>query len=431
MDDNPLSDFNEGNTDHLTGEESSMPGDVNFSAIEQRQRFLGGLGSEKIGDPDKSGVEKKSGTDIREYFRATFFQKKAEEIDSNSSHPWNSTVDGGFLAQNDSGVVLAGETYDDKEPQGSKAGILILGKTADGQISSLFTKNLTKEQRLAVLDEIHTVTPCLPDSLRYLYIQKLIQEIPNISDKTIIQERLATLALDLLPDLPNNSLPFESLDWDKLSTKPSADQQEQLTTFLSIVGRKMPADKYRERIQRFQDDLRFIDDPFGRNYGDIFTQARQWVLQDRDDTPRNYDLLKRTDPQEYSIKDKITRKIESQDDLENFLETIPIEEMPDVSSKARGAEIAEMVSIDQIVGGANMKKWSISTSEGRGLPRIYQLAKHYSEGSENIAGKNDPIRVIKVNGKFFVETDGRHRTAALKALGVKEVPMLVAHISSK
>lgn len=426
-----LSDIDEKNAEHLLSEESSIPGDINFSAQEQRQKFLGGLAPEKTSESDKVTTENKATTDVREYFRLTSFKKTAETIDSDPNHPWNTVINGDFLIQDDSGAILAGETYDDDEPQGSKAGLLIAEKTADRQNNSIFIKNLSGDQRRAILEEIHSIVPSLPENLRYEYVHKLIQGVLNLSEHPLNQERLATIVLELLPDISKNESSQESLDWGNMQTRPSIEQQKQLTKFLSLVKRKMPTEKYRDRVQRFQDELRFTEDPFGRNYGHIFSQARQWVLEDRTDTQRDYDLLKRAEPQEYSIKDKITRTFSSPDDLEKVLGSIPVEKMPDLLSKTRGPEVAEMVDLEQVVGGNNMKTWSVSTSEGRGLPRIYELTKQYSEGTEFIAGKNDPIRVVKVGGKYYIETDGRHRTAALKALGVKEVPMLVTHISDK
>jgi len=52
------------------------------------------------------------------------------------------------------------------------------------------------------------------------------------------------------------------------------------------------------------------------------------------------------------------------------------------------------------------------------------------KGEASVAGRNEPIKAIEFNEKYYIEGDGRHRTATLKALGVAEAPMIVTHIKS-
>ncbi len=93
-------------------------------------------------------------------------------------------------------------------------------------------------------------------------------------------------------------------------------------------------------------------------------------------------------------------------------------------------ERAEFVPLDKVMGGTGITDWTVSNASGRGVPKILELARALVDGSASVAGRfNKPIRVFEIGGEYYLESDGRNRTAALKALGVDEVPMMVTHIS--
>lgn len=370
-------------------------------------------------------VEQIKPVDVRDYFRITAFQKKAESIDPDKSHPWSQVESEGILAENNYGTILAGETYDSLD-QESKHGLLIFEKTATGETSSVFTKNLTQDQRLATLAAIHTFAPYLPDEQRHQYIRKVIQEIPNIQNNDSVEEKLATMALEIIPDFPNGNPPQEIFSWDEFPSKPPSSKEAQFRSLLNLAGRKMPKEKFEQRLERLKTDLRFTDDPFGRNYGPIVKEIGEWAFMDREDLPRDHELLKGIKPLEYQIKDKITRPVRSLEELETILRSMPVERMPETKTGPVSKEEAKMVSLDNVVGGV-MENWTVSTSEGRGIPKIFEFTQRFQDGSLNLAGRSDPIKVIEIERKYFVDMDGRHRAAALKALGVKEAPMLVRH----
>lgn len=379
-------------------------------------------------------VEAKKGVqvDARDYFVIGKFQKKAESIDPNKTHPWNTVHYRSFLAGNNFGVIAVGETYDAEVAQTSKEspfGLLIVERTSDGKASSAFVRGLDQSQRGYVMDAINTIAPSLSDETRHQFIKRIIQEAPTLKDERVIALRLARMGLELLPDFANTSQSEQITQWTEVEGKaPTKEQQAQLAEFTKLVASKMPGDRFTEHMQRFQDDLRFTDDPYGRNYQTIFTQMTQWVLDERGDTQRNYGLLQREKPDEYTINDKVTRPIGSEDELKTALASLPVEPMPDTRGRHRSNEVPEMVRLADIVGGTGIETWEVSTSEGRGFPKIFEFTQEFQKGNASVVGRNEPIRLIEVDGKFYVEGDGRHRTAALKALGVPEAPALVTHI---
>jgi len=306
--------------------------------------------------------------------------------------------------------------------------LLIAEKTSDGQGNSVFVKDLDQNQRGYVINAINTFAPSLPDATRHQFVRLIIQEAPNLKDEKVITEKLARMGLELLPDHANRAA--EALpQWVEAGGQtPSGEQQGELAEFTRLIASKMPHDEFDKRMQKFQDDLRFIDDPYGRNYQTIFIQMSQWVLDGREDTSRNYGILQREKPTEYTIKDKVTHPISSEDELKERLSSLPVEPMPDTRGSSRTDETPEMVKLDQVVGGTGIETWSVSTSGGRGPSKILELTRELQSGNASVAGRNEPIRLIEADGKYYVESDGRHRTAALKALGVTEVPVMVTHV---
>lgn len=376
--------------------------------------------------------EKIMKVDARDYFAIGKFQKRAESIDPNMTHPWDTVHHIGFWAENNFGTIVAGETYDPNVGQTSEEkpfGLLIAERTSDEKASSIFVKDLSQDQRVYVMDVIKTIAPCLPDEARHQFVRKIIDLAPTLKDEEVIVERLAKMFLELLPDYSNTFQSETTSQWPEVNSKlPTEKQQEQLAEFTRLVAKKIPTDRFIARMQELKQDLYFIDDPYGRGYQKIFLDMTQWVLDERKDTQRNYDILQRREPDVYSTKDKVTRPIASESELKTVLSSLIVEPMPDIKGRHRSNEVPEMVRLDDVVGGTGIETWEVSTSEGRGLPKILEFAQGFQNGSASVVGRNEPIRIIEVDGKFYVESDGRHRIAALKALGVAEVPALVTHV---
>ena len=305
--------------------------------------------------------------------------------------------------------------------------MLIAERTSDGQNSSIFTNELNQDQRGWVLDSINSTAPRLEDEQRHIYMREVIQIIPSLKDLKDYQiaKKLAEVALKVIPDI--NTSQTRSFDLAWANEQPSTEQRAEIYDFLALVGQKLSPDKLDDRIQQLIDDARWTDDPFGKNYAGIFSGLRDWVMDDRG-MERKFDLMQQPKLAEYKISDEVITPITSEIELRGRLAQLPVEYMPNTTRLPRGKQSAEMVQLVEVVGGSDIKDWTVSASEGRGLSKIYELTTDLQKGYASVAGKNEPIKVVEIDGKYFVETDGRHRTAALKALGVSEAPMLVTHI---
>lgn len=365
--------------------------------------------------------------DARDYFRLTAFHKKAEQIDPIAEHRWENVSNNDFLLHSDYGDVIAGETYD---PDTKQFGVLLAERTSDGQNSSIFNNELNQNQRGWLLDAIYSTAPRLSDEQRHAYMREVIQTIPDLKklQDYEVAKRLAEVALKVIPDTDGEPTTRDiQIAWANIA--PTPEQEEEINSFLTLARQKMPADRFDTRLQALVDETRWIDDPFGKNYASLFTTFQGWVMDDRN-MERQYDLLQREPLAEYTVNDKVTRPISTEEELKQRLAELPVEEMPDTRQLPRSRPMAKMVRLDSVVGGSGISDWTVSTSEGRGLFKIFEFTVKLQKGEASVAGRNEPVEAIEVKGRYYIEGDGRHRIAALKALGVAEAPMLVTHIKS-
>lgn len=409
-------------TNQLTNE---TLGEISEQPVSSNQDQLAG---EPNQEPIATTEREAQNLDPRDYFRGTAFQKEAELIDPDKTHPWQTARGDGFLVSDEYGQIALAETFDAEEvDKDNKVGLLLAETARDGQSSSTYIRNeLSPRVRGQLVDVINEVSPRLSGETRHTFVRTLIQLVPSLENQPdeVVAETLTTLTLKLLPDHPQG---MEASEVPQIGTA-NPQQQEQLTRLMKLVSKKMPAEIFSQKLNELQDNLRWTDDAFGRNYASMLADIRRWALDSRQDTIRNYGALRKREPVDYPVKDKVTRDFASTDELEQILRGLPVEPMPDIRFAPRNREQAELVQLDQVLGGTGIDNWTVSTSQGRGIGKIFELSQALKEGSASVAGNNQPIKAIEVDGKFFIEADGRHRTAALKALGVKEVPMLVTHI---
>lgn len=370
--------------------------------------------------------EATTAVDPRDYFKITLFQKKAEGIDADKSHPWNMVIDGGDLwAEDEYGIVAVGETFDNNGTGPNRRGVLIAENSGD-ESGSLYLQGLSQEQKVDLIEAITNFTFRLIPESRHIFIRKLIDQAPHLVGDEAFAAKLATLGLELLPDDPKG-VEQTSFNFPQIETA-SDIQSTEISRFLSLISHKLPAEKLAEKIKQLTSNYELPDDPFGRNYSYLFSIMERWVLDERPDTQINNNLQRKFEPIKFSTKDKVGRPINSIDALKTILEELPVEAEPYTGGMRWGETNAELVSIDKVMGGVGIKDWSDIPSN-RGLPKVFTFARGFQDDSIDVVGNDRPIKIIEISGKYFITGDGRHRVAALKALAVHQAPMLVTHLS--
>jgi hypothetical protein len=373
-------------------------------------------------------------SDPRDYIRITTFQKHARSVDVNPDHPWE-TVPDGFIWSNEPGCEIMVATVSAR-PDKPK-GLLLAAKVVDSESITDYITDLEPSVRDFASDIIGTVARRFPVKERSLFIQEFVNTCPelvNISpDRTAFN--IATLAVSLLPDYPNAEILGKEIGLPRVTYgEPEASEQQRadLQKFLTILSTKMPPDIFQESLNKFIGDIPFTDNVYGRNFKYIFSDGLGWMVASRPDTQINdsYSSFKQTDrAKTFPVKDLIKRKIDSVEQLRSVLSEMPVSPEPDTRYLRQGPSVAEFVDLEKVVGGPGITDWSVvSTSEGRGIENIKKIADNFTRGTIDVSGHDEPIHVNEVDGEYFISRDGRHRVAAMKALGIPFAPMMVTHV---
>src|SRR5690606_1007789 len=159
----------------------------------------------------------------------------------------------------------------------NKVGLLLAETAHDGQSSSIYIRNeLSPRVRGQLADVINEVSHRLNGETRHTFIRTLIQLVPSLENQPdeVVAETLTTLTLKLLPDHPQG---IEASEVPQIGTA-SPQQQEQLTRLMKLVSKKMPAEIFSKKLNELQDNLRWTDDVFGRNYASMLADIRRWAL---------------------------------------------------------------------------------------------------------------------------------------------------------
>lgn len=138
----------------------------------------------------------------------------------------------------------------------------------------------------------------------------------------------------------------------------------------------------------------------------------------------------------FNVAERITRQIETIEDLEAFFESEGSQKPEYFNDRAGwkfSEEKPEFVPLDLVVGGSGGARYDGTFlvyqkgegSEGKGRQHVLEIAKSYA-GGRNL-DSNKPQEFYEYQGKYYV-TRGRHSVAALKALGVDRIPAFVQHV---
>ncbi len=270
---------------------------------------------------------------------------------------------------------------------------------------------------------------------QHQFLKRVMQIMPQLKEVSpdVASETCVSLALELLPDHPEAAkmdiFPQELPKANFGQPEASILQMAQLTRFFALASTKVPKEAFQSRVQDLFKWIPYTDGIYDKNFKFIFSEVLSWVIENRSDikSPQERKLpIKR-----FPVKDLIKRRPTSEETLKTLLVQEPVKQMPDIRLMGREFPKAEFVDLDKVVGGWYIKSWSTIEKLGGGIKQIYKFVQGFSTETIDLMASNEPVKVVELNGEYFISEDGTHRTAALKALGVPFVPMLVTHIRNQ
>lgn len=371
-------------------------------------------------------------TDARVYFKQTWLQKQAAEIYPNSDYPWEAAQD--IFVYGNEKYKVACAMIDDREQEDVKKRNSLLLTFSSGEknkISIHITNEISSNLRNVIYDLCKDVFARLNSQQVELFAQSLQNSIHLLIGQELVVSKiiLAELVLSVIP----NTLEDTS---DSYFNFPQAtqDQEKKLNQLLNIARKKLSSAMFNIKYEHWHKELNGSLDSFGSDFDYYLDKILRFVLDAREDTEFDFSKIITPEVAEFDIRPQIKRNLSSPAELTEVLSQLPFERKPHYFNILKGSRRkAEMVNLDQVIGAdtSHGHKWTISDSSDRGITKIWELVQGLSDGTIDIAGQDgiNPIDLVKYEGRYYIRMDGRHRVAALKALGVKQIPATVTHLS--
>jgi len=238
----------------------------------------------------------------------------------------------------------------------------------------------------------------------------------------------------VLSRIPNREVGSSDLDSDILIAdffesresnleKDDENSQVILQKLLKQISSKFDHQTFKKFIDNYSDSNRFS----------VFDQDYQYskIFKDFWSTPllaqRENGFQNTIETIPYPTKNQITNQIETKEQLKQNLFDSSFEKFPEGLPKSGSTYEEQVVDIKSVAGMSGCDSWFIQDvpSSDKGLENIWKHVQKFKNEDLHFTSESSFIKGIRVNGKIWVFEDGRNRFAALKALGVKQIPMLI------
>lgn len=385
-----------------------------------------------MGEPvelvEKESLKGLPSMDPRDYFRLTQFQKLGALVASSNEGYWGQVIFDSFYMSCQSGVIAAGTTYDNRT---DTYGIIFVCKESSQAPFEVYIPHLNQERRNFIIEYLNEFVPSLPGNRRIKYSKGVIEiylENPNLSIEDMAF-KLGNEVLGYVDDQLNLNKQVSDIE-SVVSLLPPDDakKKKQIYDFLLVFARKMAPEDFKDCVKRFIDRIQMEDGVWTQNFKFFPDRVLKWLFQSRGDLERDDRSLERPGLAKYPVQDKIKIPIQGEENLGEVLATLRVKAEPDVRSFSKGITKAKFVPLEKVMGGAGIKDWRIIGTNERGIKRILYFAELYQEGRyDPRKEQSEAIKAFEYKGEFYIIA-GRHRVAALKALGASEIPMLVVEI---
>lgn len=391
-------------------------------------------------------IEKERSNSAGKYFKEYAFEKYIKDIDSRiTRRDIHRSSKNYFKDEEGEGIIMKLRNDADKNR------VLISYKLDEGneKINDLsesnfkFLKEYDKETSESMVELTSLVSRRLSPANKRGMLLHLSNYAPSDSENSSQQElfrHFISYFPETEPGLEPDEikLPFEDFDIPQ-------DQAADITKTVSLFLQRFPTDQQKILLDKINDSFRLSqvryspDNPSANSNSmtyELISILKSDLLTETYESENDFSVDK------YELKDKIKNNFSNPAEVQTALgELNPPLDLPPNLRISEEYEY-ELVDLSSVVGGVNMQitssnpdgtitsqnTWEISSSQGRGLGNIYELCKTFQTSQEFRTDR--PISYVRTrDGKYYIYGDGRHRTAALKILGVDRIPAIVYDVS--
>jgi len=378
-----------------------------MSSIEQEQA----LEQEDTGLPSP---------DARDYFAESAITKLASELDPDISHDW-STMQHVDLARDSQGAVIFGVQREQDEY------VMAFVEKTKGQQAQSVEYRVTDKMLCDVTNNYMRLgSTFLPAEQHHNLVANIVEALRKSTNETIAT-RAGHLGVAFLSTLTPKYPERPPVSAAQLPTKHQdgplqSDQQQAYKNITKQLTKYFTDEEIASKTKQFCEDASRTMNVYTSFFPYQLEELVKLAVDDNPDYPPQYyrrDISDKT--VSFDASKSVTRRPQSIAAMTELLKQEPFEHIPQYHSN--GAKKAAIVEVAKVVGAFNATDWaSINSSENRGRERIWELAERMQRGQPDPY----PIHVVKIKDKYFISQDGRHRMAALKALGIPRCPMMVS-----
>ena len=248
-----------------------------------------------------------------------------------------------------------------------------------------------------------------PEDLEIFLIDKVLDKIPPKESATSSQEVEAIL-----------SEYFKKRELYQDTQK----SQKNVESVLKKMATKLDKEAFSILMENINESFKFCT--FDKDFIYSLLLSEEWLAAFI--RSRGQGFVTSIETPAYPTINQINRQINNPEELKTILLNEKFEAIPTGALVKEGAFYQEeLVDIAMVVGVSGTDTWVIQDvkNSDKGLNSIWTWAEFFKKNDLHYKYEKWFIKGIRVGGKIYVHEDGRNRFAALKALGVKQIPMLI------
>jgi hypothetical protein len=258
-------------------------------------------------------------------------------------------------------------------------------------------------------------------------IARFIKDNPNFTPEHL-EIFLIDKVLDKIPDKESatSSVEVEAILSEYLDKRDqdTSESKENVKSILKKMATKLDKEAFSILMENINESFKF--NIFDKDFNYSLLLSEEWLAAFI--RSRGQGFVTSIETPAYPTINQINRQINNPEELKTILLQEKFEAAPSGALIKEGAFYQEeLVDIATVVGMSGTDTWIIQEVKGsdKGLNSIWKWAEFFKKNDLHYKSENRFIKGIRVGGKIYVHEDGRNRFAALKALGVKQIPMLI------
>ncbi len=384
--------------------------------------------------PETATLELAS-NDPRDYFRFTKLQKIGAELWP--AHDWThlKALDTNTCFSGKEGQIIIGNT---NSPEAHIEGLIYCSRNAQGE-TYVYTDQTREHQRRNefAAEFISTYAKYLPAQQRIQVTNSLLEYLKENPEDSLTTtcNRFTNNYLDtLLANNPNTQKAEHPLTSKILQAIPDSVEKANIATMIAKCSELMTPDAFEAKLTALVDDLNRTEGIFEGTFNKTFLD---WVVKDELKYRLNFPDSIEPEVAKYNPHDLVTQNFGADTELQQIMGNMSYEDFPAGSITGTKPDAAEFVDSQDVCGflgendtaATDSKGWAMKPEDfARVKSRISDVKADRYIHSENNQDTTQII-LVKLNGKYWIE-NGRHRMAALKALGIHKIPVIVREVTN-